>query len=589
MRKDAEAWHGQGRPTLTQVQPEQLEAAALVLQAQIRNWATDVPLSLTDAESHLRDYALALFDLSETPLKPIPTSTRGGMFVHLAASYGRIGLLHRYARMDAASLHANTKENRSPLMCSAFSQLETTRYLVEQNADVHQMQEGNGATALDIAIWVQREDIVDVLLGAIAKSPGNQRSGLPMISAALVGHLGIVQKLAAAGYSHEEADSDRWTPLHAAASNDNTEVFRYFLARSDLQAEKAGGHTPIDVAAANGHWNLIRVALMEHIDTGRILKGKRSNGWTTLGYAALHKWYKTVEMLAPLCQPNATIDEAGAYEGYTALHVALHEYHKDPESASQRLRSQTAMTIEALLSSEQTDVLIRAKGKSAYDMATGLPTVQSAILAHPSFDPLRPMDRGWTELMYAAKSKDRARIMMLFDHTRSRANIDHISDDGTSLALLLLEAGMADLVRPLLEAGLVDPWQAHTSYPGLLTAADTPDTQDLFQLILAAIPQRVPPAMTARILTSLISRDRAKESDGALAQQVLAHTDLNGDTTPMRRAMITAVRLGRLEMFLLLERHGLEPDLPDAWGRQIEDLASDVVREALLNRRRLLS
>ncbi len=589
MRKDAEAWHEQGRPAFTEAPPEQLEAAALVLQAHIRNWATDVQLSLPDAEAHLRDYALALFDLSDTPLQPIPTSTRGGLFVHLAASYGRTDLLRRYALADPSSLHANTRENRSPLMCSAFSQLETTAYLLEQNADVHQTQEGNGATALDIATWVQREDIVDILLAAITKSPGGQRPGAPMISAALVGHLGIVQKLAAAGYSHTQADGERWTPLHAAASTDNIEVFRYFLSRGDLEAEKDGGHTPIDVAAANGHWNLIRIALMEHVATGQILKGKRSNGWTTLAFAALYKWYKTVEMLTPICAPNATIDAPGAYDGYTALHVALHEYHKDPESASQRLRSQTTMTVEALLSSEQTDVLIRAKGKSAYDMATGLPAVQSAILAHPSFDPLRPMDKGWTELMFAANAKDRARVMMLFDHIKSRANIDHVSDDGTSLALLLLEAGMADLVEPMLAASEVDPWKEENEYPGLLIAADTPATQDLFQRILAAMPHRLSPAATARILTTLISRNKARDNDGALAQQLLSHTDLTGDTAPMGRTMITAVQLGRLEMFLLLERHGLEPDLPDAWGRQIEDLASDVVREALLNRRRLLS
>lgn len=234
-------------------------------------------------------------------------------------------------------------------------------------------------------------------------------------------------------------------------------------------------------------------------------------------------------------------------------------------------------------------MLIRAKGKSAHEMATGLPALQAAILAHPSFDPLRPMAEGRTELMLAAKSGDRAKVMALFEQVKSRTHIDHIAEDGTSLALLLLQAGMADLVQPLLEAGEVDPWKAGNGYPGLLLAADTPTTQDLFQWILAAIPERLQPATTARILTDLIARDNARENDGALAQQLLARTDLSGDTRSLAQTMISAVQLGRLGMFLLLERHGLEPVLPDAWGRQIEDLASDAVREALLNRRRLLS
>ncbi len=587
LRKEAEAWHAQGRPACTQATADQMEAAVLVLQAQIRNWATDLPVSLPDAERHLCDYALAIFDLSDTPLDPVPTSTRGGLCVHLAASYGCTDLLRRYASIDPASLHANTKENRSPLHCSAFSQAESTAYLLAQNADLHQEQKGGG-TALDIATWVQREDILDLLLAALPTPRTGPLPGQPLLAAAQVGNLAIVRRLEAAGYDHAAMNEQKWTALHCAATNDNLDTYRHFLARGNLEAENEHGLTPIDIAAANGHWKLIQ-ASFTHEATGRILAGKRSTGWTTLGLAAEHKRYKTVEMLVPICDPNTTFDPAGAYEGYTALHLALHEYDKDRESASQRLRTQTALTVEALLSSEKTDVLIRAKGKSAHDMATGLPALQAAILAHPSFDPLRPMAEGQTELMLAAKSGDRAKVMALFEQVKSRTHIDHIAEDGTSLALLLLRAGMADLVQPLLEAGEVDPWKAGNGYPGLLLAADTPATQDLFQWILAAIPERLQPATTARILTGLIARDHARDSDGALAQQLLARTDLSGDTRSLAHTMISAVQLGRLGMFLLLEQHGLEPALPDAWGRQIEDLASDVVREALLNRRRLLS
>lgn len=589
MRKEAEAWHELGRPGITQVSQEQMEAAVLMLQAQIRNWATDLPISLPEAEHHLCAHALTIFDQSDTPFKPVPNSMSGGLYVHLAAAYGRIDLLQRYALIDRSCLHAQNREGRTPLLCSAFSQFEATAYLLEQGADVHHLEEEN-FNALFIATGTQREDIVDLLLDAIAKQPQKELSGMPLVSAASVGHLGIARKLETAGHHHEPAGTARWTPLHAAATNDDIEVFLYFLARGDLETEKGDAHTAIDTAAAHGHWNLIRVALTHHEATARILAGKRSSGWTTLGVAAFYKRYKTVDKLTPYSDANAIVDnEADTFHGYTPLHLALHEYDKDRENAPQRLRSQSAQTVEALLSWDKTDVLIRVKGKSVYDMATGLPALQAAIAAHPSFDPLRPMDKGWTELMLAAKSKDRARVMMLFEHVKDRANIDHISEDGTSLALLLLEADMADLVQPMLEAGEVDPWQEKYGYPGLLIAADTPSTQALFELVRAAMPQQMSPAMAARILTALIGRDSPLEKDGALAQEVMVHTDLENDVTPLRKAMITAVQFGRLEMFLLLERHGLEPDLPDAWGRQIEDMASDVVREALLNRRRLLS
>lgn len=584
LRKEAEAWHEQGRPVLAAVAPDTLDAAIQVLTAQIRNWVTDLH-NLPDDERQLRDYALALFDTSETPLKPVPNNER--LHVHLAASYGRVDLLRRYTRLDSSSVHALTADHRSPLHSSAFSQAEATAYLLAQNADVHQCMDG-GATALDIATFVQRDDILDLLLEAVRTSAKDTLPGTPLLSAAATGNLAMAKKLEVAGYAHDTVNDQGWTPLHCAATNDHLDAFRYFLSRGNLETESKSACTAIDVAAANGHWRLIQAAF-SHEATGRILAGKRSNGWTTLALAAERKRYKTVEMLAPICDPNATVDEAGAYEGYTALHLALYEYDLDRENASQHLRNQTIRTAEALLSSARTDVLLRAKGKNAYEMATGLPTLQAAILAHPNYDPLRPMDNGWSELMLAAKSGDRERVTTLFGHIKHREDIDHISDDGTSLALLLLQAGMPDFVQPLLEAGDVDPWKAANGYPGLLIAADTPATQDLFQRILAAMPERLQPATTARILMDIITRDVAKETDAALTLQVLKRTDLSDDTQALSSTMISAVQFGRFEIFRVLEQHDVKPVLPDEWGRQIEDLASDLVREALLNRRRLLS
>ena len=319
-----------------------------------------------------------------------------------------------------------------------------------------------------------------------------------------------------------------------------------------------------------------------------LLAGKSSNGATTLMHAAFQKRYKTIEMLLPFSDSNATLNQEGSFDGFTALHCALNAFDKDRENASQRLRLHTARTVEALLSSTRTDVLIRAKDKSAFEMARGLPATQEAILAHPSFDPLRPMASGWSELMRAANEGDQAQVMRLLERTRDRTLIDHVSEDGKSLALLLLQNNMGHLVRPMIKAGEVDPWRPAPSYPGLLMASDTEATQDIHQWVIDRIPDQIPAEITIYVLNQLIYRDAPHDTAQRLAKLVLAHTDAS-DPRRLSASMVTAARFGQLGIFDLLQEHGVVPDLPDGWGRHIMDLASETLRDQLLARARRLS
>lgn len=586
LRVEAESWHARGRPPITRARPEDLETAVLILGAQLRSWATDQPVKLPAAELRLRDYACALFDLSETPLAAVPSSKKGSLHVHLAAAYGRVDLLRRFAELDPESINAPTATGQRPLHNASFSQAASVKTLLDLGAEVGAVNT-DSATALGIATFVQRSDIVDLLLPAVAPAEDGTLPGNPLIMAALVGDLDLARKLEAKGYSHDTPGKDGWTPLHSAAVNNNVEVFRYFLARGDIGRENKSFLTPLDVAASNGNMELIHAAIARE-EVGEVLAGTRSNGWTTLIAAAFFKKYKTVEMLVPLCDPNITISapgySQGFSQGFTALHFALYSYDADRENASRHLRQVTARTAEALLSSAKTDVLIRAKDRSAFDMAQGLPALQELILAHPTFDPLRPMAKGWTELMYAADSGNRGRVEMLFDRVRDRTNIDHVSEDGKSLALLLLQNGMADLVTPMIERKEVDPWKAVGKYPGLLVAADSDATRDLYRLISKAMPDRIAPAVAARILDAITARSAVGAQDAEIAQGVLDRAEAPKNASEFSGAMIQAGRLGRIDIFDLLESHGVTPGAPDEWGRGIADLASESVRAALLRR-----
>jgi ankyrin repeat protein len=120
----------------------------------------------------------------------------------------------------------------------------------------------DGVTALHLACFYGQEQAVECLLNAGADASAracNEQGSTPLQEAATAGHLNIVLLLLARGAEGDLPNFQGWTALHLAAHYGHQDIVEALLLSGTRSYLTEEGHTPRDLALANGHVGTARV------------------------------------------------------------------------------------------------------------------------------------------------------------------------------------------------------------------------------------------------------------------------------------------------------------------------------------------
>jgi len=150
-------------------------------------------------------------------------------------------------------------------------------------------------TALDLAAWMNREDIAKILLanGASLERGGRLRS--PLQYAAASGSVGVASLLLEQGADPDALDRNgNHAPLGLAAENDHPEMIELLLShKANIEIKNQSKITPLGEALIAAHGGIVR-QLLEH---GAHCNDRNAAGDTTLHMAAIPSWKDEEEAL----------------------------------------------------------------------------------------------------------------------------------------------------------------------------------------------------------------------------------------------------------------------------------------------------
>eukprot|EP00523_Entomoneis_sp_CCMP467_P006557 CAMPEP_0168728694 /NCGR_PEP_ID=MMETSP0724-20121128/5816_1 /TAXON_ID=265536 /ORGANISM="Amphiprora sp., Strain CCMP467" /LENGTH=274 /DNA_ID=CAMNT_0008775547 /DNA_START=195 /DNA_END=1019 /DNA_ORIENTATION=- len=201
----------------------------------------------------------------------------GNTPLHVAACKGNWTVCQHLVEHCRADVKIENKDGWTPLhWASARGNLEMVHFLAGHGG-THTIdrQDKCGATALFLAVSGGCLDIARCLVLSHGADMAQQarRGYTPLHSASWNNHVDLVRFLVVQGAAAADdiihvRDNCGRTPLHAASEAGHLEATRFLLQHgADVTIRNKKGETPLDVACARGHHNVICVLL------GRFLFG----------------------------------------------------------------------------------------------------------------------------------------------------------------------------------------------------------------------------------------------------------------------------------------------------------------------------
>jgi ankyrin repeat protein len=198
------------------------------------------------------------------------------------------------------------------------------RALLAEDASAANARDASGVSALMLAIYQQRKDMLDLLRV--------RRTQFDIFEAAAMGRTDLVEELLAQSPAQANAWSgDGFTPLHFAAFFGQDSVARMLLeqhADAAAVSRNAMQVTPLHSAAAGRHNSIVQALL----GAGAPVNAKQQQGWTALHAAAQNGDQTMVELLLKYgANPKARNDD-----GLTPDQLAHQKGHAE---IAERLRA----------------------------------------------------------------------------------------------------------------------------------------------------------------------------------------------------------------------------------------------------------
>jgi len=455
-RRKCDNWFSNNKPadmgfSSAEEQEKEIDNAAEILSTYVRTWSFGNSNRLDKLDRKLFDYCLGVFNLSNTPRKPVPHSKNNSLHIHLAAFYGQLELLEKFKQLESKCLDLPRQDGKTPLHCASWTQFDAVRFLLKSGCQATQ-PDNDGWHPIAAAIQMERRDIFNLLLPYldddsffISKTKGYMLLHL----CAEFGQLEMAKVFIENGKILPDcADENGWLPLHYAAFEGHLAVFEYLAVRSDITAVIKTGWTALHLAAQEDHNNIV-TALLKNPDFRGFEGACIEGGYTALMIAASHHSALVIPSLLAVSDPNLTFSDTGS----TPLHLAI-------ENCSSQTNDQQCLdTIKQLLSDHRTNPNIKnAKGITPIALAKDKPKILRVLIQNARIDPDLPCSEteGDTPLILSAKAKLWDDYQLLLK--RSKCNrLLPLDDKNNSLLHILIESDApVQLIQELLNMPNID-------------------------------------------------------------------------------------------------------------------------------------
>lgn len=162
-----------------------------------------------------------------------------------------------YGRKDIVELLLAHDLDLTIFEAAAAGKLDRVEALAEDDPGRVNAFSHDGFTPIGLAAFFGRVDVVRYLLSTGAEVNAvskNRMRVMPLHSAVAGRHLSIARMLIEHGADVNVAQQDGFTPLHGAAQNGQEEMVTLLLDRgAQVDAKAADGKTPLAFAAEEGH------------------------------------------------------------------------------------------------------------------------------------------------------------------------------------------------------------------------------------------------------------------------------------------------------------------------------------------------
>ncbi|GFT20395.1 hypothetical protein NPIL_50101 [Nephila pilipes] len=247
--------------------------------------------------------------------------------LHIASSYGRKDTVEFFLKDRHLSVNEETRDGKTALQLAIqYGHRNVVDILLKNN--VNPQLKSGGHSPLRYAVWYNRKEIVESLLGIESNVNANVTAGglTSLHIATERGHTELVYYLLDRNANiHAESD-EKHVPLHKASANGNPYIVRVLLSKgAKVNAKTIDGRTPLIFATEMNRTNAADI-LIKH--GASINVADKTTQYTPLMLSAKNN---NCEMAELLLRNQATVN-ARDFLGQTALHFAAKNGYQEMTS-----------------------------------------------------------------------------------------------------------------------------------------------------------------------------------------------------------------------------------------------------------------